>query len=51
MLWSISTRPVCRAAQPEEDRQQGADTAELHFDNVEVPVANLIGGENEAGAC
>lgn len=48
MLWVDLNAPgVSRGRNLKKIGNKAQDTAELHFDNVEVPVANLIGGENE----
>jgi len=48
MLWVDLNAPgVSRGRNLKKIGNKAQDTAELHFDNVKVPVANLIGGENE----
>lgn len=48
MMWvDLDTPGVSRGRNLKKIGNKAQDTAELHFDDVEVPAANVIGGENE----
>lgn len=47
MFWvDLNSPGVARGRNLKKVGNKAQDTAELHFDNVEVPAENLIGGEN-----